>query len=106
MEQSARPPAALPIRVYTRTSSPVLWDNNFKSVVFLLFIYLFIYLSMYLFIYLFIIIIIIINNLFIQLSSCVLVCFFIICFLFCLGRAYRLVTCVHRLLFLLALCIF
>ena len=42
MEQSARPPAALPIRVYTCTSSPVLWDINFKSFVFLLFIYLFI----------------------------------------------------------------
>ena len=26
--------------------------------------------------------------------------------MFCLGRAARLVTCVHRLLFLLALCIF
>ena len=80
MEQSARPPAALPTRVYTCTSSPVLWDNNFKSLVFLLFIYLFIYVFIYLFI------IIIINNLFIQLSSCVLVCFFIICFFF-LSRA-------------------
>ena len=53
--------------------------------VFLLFIYLFI----------------IINNLFIHL---LFVSLFV--FMFCLGRATRLVTCVHRQLFLLALCIF
>ena len=58
--------------------------------VFLLFVYLFIYLF-----------IIIINNLFIHL---LFVSLFV--FMFCLGRATRLVTCVHRLLFLLALCIF
>ena len=39
MEQSARSPAALPKRVYTCASSPVLWDNNFKSLFFYLFIY-------------------------------------------------------------------